>query len=167
MSQFSGKAKTMCTGISLASCELPEQLVTQHKLSDRIVRRSVGADLEIHFLYRHRQPLIPAWFENQLQIFPWGNRDNANSRLPRTGWCQLESLEAGHWNWLTPESVEIPATFGREKGIWYQVREGMRGILVRDEQNHPHIYMLTTPASHYYEVMTRNKRMPVLVGEEI
>jgi hypothetical protein len=38
----------------------------------------------------------------------------------------------------------------------------MRGILVQD-----HVYMLTEPASHYYEVMTRHDRMPVLIDQVI
>jgi hypothetical protein len=29
------------------------------------------------------------------------------------------------------------------------------------------VYMLTEPASHYYQIMTRNDRMPVLIGERI
>jgi hypothetical protein len=38
---------------------------------------------------------------------------------------------------------------------------------VRDEQGRPHVYMLTEPASHYYNVMTKADRMPVLIGERI
>ena len=66
-----------------------------------------------------------------------------------------------------PQSVEIPANFGLEKGIWFQVTEGMQGILVRDESRHEHVYMLTEPASHYFEVMTRHNRMPMLIGQTI
>jgi len=43
----------------------------------------------------------------------------------------------------------------------------MEGILVYDEQSKPHVYMLTQPASHYYQVMTRHERMPVLIGEQM
>jgi hypothetical protein len=60
-----------------------------------------------------------------------------------------------------------PACFGFDKGIWFQIREGVRGILVRDEAGRPHVYLLTKPASHYYHVMTRQERMPVLIGERI
>ena len=68
---------------------------------------------------------------------------------------------------MRPEPVDIPANFGWDKGVWYRITEGVRGIIVRDESNNQIVYMLTEPASHYYQVMTRNKRMPVLCGERI
>ena len=34
----------------------------------------------------------------------------------------------------------------------------------QDEQQRPHVYMLTTAASVYYQNMTRHEPMPVLVG---
>jgi hypothetical protein len=95
-----------------------------------------------------------------------GNRDRC-SKLPLTGWARLEDLEAGQWRHWQPEPVDIPACFGFDKGIWFQVREGIRGILVRDEKGNPHVYLLTEPASHYYQIMTRSDRMPVLIGERI
>jgi len=65
--------------------------------------------------------------------------------------------------WLSPEKVIIPADFGLKKSVWFQVNEGMEGV-VRDEQERPHVYMLTQPAS---QTMTRHERMPLLVGKEI
>jgi hypothetical protein len=59
--------------------------------------------------------------------------------------------------------VEIPATYGLEKGVWIQFAEGIKGKLVADELGQPHVFMLTQPASHYYEVMTRHDRMPVFL----
>ena len=111
------------------------------------------------------RPLIPAWHGNQLTIYEWGCRKK--SRLPRGGWIKRESLEAGEWRSLNPEPVEIPATLGLERGIWFQIREGLRAVVVRDEIGVPHVYLLTEPASHYYQVMTRSNRMPVLIGEHI
>ena len=69
---------------------------------------------------------------------------------------------------LDPEPVDIPAALGLERGVWFLIPEGMiRGVLIRDERGRPHVYMLTQPASHYYQIMTRNPRMPVLLGEQI
>jgi hypothetical protein len=87
--------------------------------------------------------------------------------MPRTGWCRTESLEAGKWRWLAPELVDIPADFGLEKGVWFQINQGLRGVLVRDESERPHVYMLTQQASHYYQTMTRHERMPILIDQEI
>jgi hypothetical protein len=155
----------MCFGIALPIDALPEELVEKNR--PRIVLREPGASRELRFLYRDPKAELPAWFGNQLMLYPWGNRDNARSRLPRTGWCRMESLEAGQWRWLRPEPVEIPAALGLEKGVWFQIAEGIRGILVEDEERRPHVYMLTQPASHYYQIMTRHDRMPVLLGRQI
>lgn len=61
----------------------------------------------------------------------------------------------------------IPASLGYEKGIRFQIKEGIRDMLVRDERGRPHVYVLTVPASHYYRVMTRSDRMPMLVDQWI
>ena len=157
----------VCSGISLAWRELPASLIERHHLHDRVVVRHEGGDREIQFLFRNRHPLIPAWSADQLGIYEWGNRSNRKSRLPRSGWVSVEDLEAGHWRSLNPEEVDIPATLGLDRGIWFQIKEGVRGILVRDETSRQHVYMLTEPASHYYNVMTRHTRMPVFIGEKI
>jgi hypothetical protein len=111
--------------------------------------------------------LLPVLHAGQLRIYEWGNRGNKDSKLPRTGWCRNESLQAGKWRWLQPELVEIPANFGLEKGVWFHITEGLQGVVVNDEQHRPHVYMLTQEASHYYATMTKHDRMPLLVGQEI
>jgi hypothetical protein len=155
----------MCFGIALPIDALPEELVLQHQ--HRVALREPGAARELRFLYRDPQAELPAWHGNQLAIYPWGNRDGSGSRLPRTGWCRQESLEAGRWRYLDPQPVDIPAAMGLEKGVWFLIPEGIRGIFVRDEHDMPHVYMLTQPASHYYQIMTRHDRMPVLLGQQM
>jgi hypothetical protein len=63
--------------------------------------------------------------------------------------------------------VVIPATMGLDRGVWFRVREGVRGVVARDESGRPVVYVLVEPASHYYQVMTRSEWMPSLVGERI
>lgn len=156
----------MCAGIAVSGRDLPVRLVEESALHDRLVVRQADADREFRFLFRDPRPLLPVWHAEQLCILTWGNRDR-RSKLPRTGWVRLEDLEAGHWSQLRPEAVDIPASFGLDKGVWFQIREGIRGIRVLDERRQPRVYMLTEPASHYYNVMTRNVRMPVLIGSRI
>lgn len=152
----------MCSGISLSWRELPQSLIDRYELEPRVIVRSEGAEREIRFLYRDPMPLLPVWVGNRLVIRPWGNR-NRRSKLPRTGWAMQEGLAT----WGQPEAVEIPATFGFDRGVWFQIRQGLRGIMLPDEQGQQHVYLLTEPASHYYRIMTRNTRMPVLIGERI
>jgi hypothetical protein len=63
--------------------------------------------------------------------------------------------------------VVIPAALGLDWGVWFPIRAGVRGLVVRDERGRPVVYVLCEPATHYYQVMTRSPWMPVLVGELI
>jgi hypothetical protein len=153
-------------GIALSWRTLPQSLIDRHDLTDRVILRTDEADREIRFLYRDVRPLLPAWVESELSIFSWG-QPRRKSKLPRTKVVAQETLQAGVWQDVHPEPVDIPANFGWDKGVWYRIKEGIRGILVRDESDNQIVYVLTEPASHYYQVMTRNTRMPVLCGERI
>jgi hypothetical protein len=59
--------------------------------------------------------------------------------------------------WLVPYCLE--------PGVWYQVRQGIRGLWARDERDVPRVFLLCEPSSHYYKVMTRGDWMPCLLGE--
>lgn len=156
----------MASGVSILWGELPAELAETHadlwpaRLHER------GGEREVRFLWRHAQPLLPVWHEGRLRIVNWGNR-RRHGRLPPTGWTWLTTVEAGRWADWHAEPVDIPANFGFENGVWYRVRQGMRGILVCDEDGEAHVYMICQPATRYYQVMTRSDRMPVLIGEWI
>jgi hypothetical protein len=155
----------MCTGISISRRDIPDVLVERYRLQRRIVTRSLNVEPEVRFLYRDPSPLLPVCRGSEFVLYPWGNKNR--SRLPRGGWCQLDWLEAGTWAHLHPEPVEIPAMLGLERGVWFHIHEGVKGVVVHDEQGQERVYMLTQPASHYYQVMTRNERMPVFVGAQM
>lgn len=174
----------MCKGISVTKDRLNRELLEEYALGDRARVRQAGVvqgDLfdeappavgpstaeELHFMYTDRVPQLPVIHDGQLAIYEWGNRGNKESRLYRTGWCQEESLAAGKWRWLNPERVIIPANFGLEKGVWFAIEQGVHGVVVRDEQERPHVYMLTRQASDHYLAMTKHDRAPVLVEQEI
>ena len=42
------------------------------------------------------------------------------------------------------------------RGVWFRIRQGIRGLLVPDERGIAVVYMICEPASHYYQVMTRS-----------
>jgi hypothetical protein len=155
----------MCTGIALAASDVPLDAVERYSLSGRLHER--GGEREYRFLFRDKPRLLPIIHDGQFQIVRWGRRRGEAGRLPCTGWTWLETLEKGTWQEARPEEVQIPATMGLENGRWFAVREGIRGLVVADERGELVAYMLCEPASHYYEVMTRSKRMPVLVNERI
>jgi hypothetical protein len=155
----------MCKGISVLRARIQQELYDEYLLEQRLAER--GGETELRFMYTDKVVVLPVLHAGQHRIYEWGNRGNKESKLPRTGWCRNESLQAGKWRWLQPEPVEIPANLGLEKGVWFHITEGLRGIVVNDEQHRPHVYMLTQAASHYYATMTKHDRMPLLVGQEI
>ena len=156
----------MCTGITIACRDIPTRLIRKHQLDERIIQRSETADKEILFMQRHRQPLLPVFYEGELQILPWGNRPRHNN-APLAWWCEVATLESGAWSMYHPEPVEILANFGLERGVWFQIREGIQGAIIHDQHEQPCVYMLLQPASHYYQVMTGYHREPVFLGEQI
>jgi hypothetical protein len=155
----------VCTGIALAWSELPTELIGRYKLQRRMHER--GGERELRFLLADREPLLPVWHESQLCIVGWGNMRGHSRCLPRSGWIWREELETGLWANTDAQKVIIPATLGLEKGVWFRIRQGIHGLLVSDECKRQHVYMLCDTPTHYYRVMTRCDRMPLLVEEVI
>ena len=155
----------MCLGISLSRAELPLELITRDGLDRRTHQR--GGEKEIHFLFRDRDPRLPIWKDGQLQIVRWGNNRGHSRVLPTTGWTWQETIDAGGWKNIDATPVDIPASLGFERGVWFRIRQGIRGLLVSNEREEPVVYMICEPSTHYYRVMTRSARMPVLIDERI
>jgi hypothetical protein len=151
--------------IALALSGLPTELTVRHRLDHRMHNR--GGELEIQFWHRARSPRLPIVRDGQIQIVRWGNARGHSRFLPATGWTWQESIEAGMWQQLDSETVDIPATLGCERGIWYTIHQGIRGLLVPDENGTAVVYMICEPASHYYRIMTRSDRMPVFIDQRI
>jgi hypothetical protein len=53
------------------------------------------------------------------------------------------------------------------RGVWFLIEVGIRGLLVPDVHGKAVVYVISEPASHYYRVMTGERRMPVLVRQRI
>ncbi|AWM35930.1 hypothetical protein GobsT_63360 [Gemmata obscuriglobus] len=155
----------MCVAIALALSELPTTLVEGHGLTDRVHKR--GGEPEVRFYYRATPTLLPVWWNGRLQVVRWGNKDRRERMLPPTGWTWKETVEEGKWAALEPEPVLVPTSFGMMNGVWYKVKVGLRGLLVRDQAGAPVVYLITEPATRYYGVMCSAEWMPVLEGQVI
>ena len=155
----------MCAGTAIARTRLNDVLIE----SNRHRIHSLGPDSEpqLRFLFRDPVAQLPVIMNGEIRVLEWGNRNDKSSRLPQTGWCRRESLEAGKWAWLKPVTVVIPASYGLEKGVWFPIHEGMKGVVVLDADGQPHVYMLTQAASPSYEQLTKHNRMPCLIGQAI
>jgi hypothetical protein len=151
------------TGIAVAYHVLPTCLL--ERLDRRVLRR--GGEPEVQFLWYHVPRRLPVWTEHGIELVRWGCRRGESRQLPCTRWTMLSTVKAGKGAEHRPERVEIPASLILHNGRWIAVRQGVQGLLVRDEAGMPVVYVLCEPASHYYEVMTRLKWAAVLVGERI
>lgn len=155
----------MCVAIAVVTSELPLALVEGHGLTDRVHER--GGEAEVRFYARAVPAVLPVWWGGRLHVVRWGNRDRAERALPPTAWTWKETVAAGTWAALEPEEVLVPASYGYMNGVWYKVKEGVRGLLVRDRGGAPVVYLICEPATRYYEVMCRSGWMPCLVREVI
>jgi hypothetical protein len=155
----------MCTAIALAYSELPLSLIEEHGLEKRVHER--GGEKEVRFYFQANPTFLPVWWNGQLRLVRWGNKDRAERKLPPTGWTWQETVEEGKWSELAPEPVVIPATYGLTNGVWFRVKQGMRGLLVHDREGQPVVFMVCHPSTRYYQVMTRSDWMPLLIDEVI
>jgi len=154
----------MCSAVSLPLSELPLHL--HASITGRILGR--GGDPEVRFHLNAVPAFLPVWWGGKLQLLRWGNRDRSERRLPPSAWTWRETLESGKWADLPTERVDIPARFLFVNGVWTMCKEGVRGLLVRTPSDDlPVVYLICQPATRYWEVMTRAKWMPVLIGEII
>ncbi len=153
-------------GIALIKRSVPDLLIHRYSLFDRIVKRSECNEDEIHFMNRSCTRLLPAWINGELRIIEWGAK--GRTKLPRSLFCNYEDLENGVWSVFEPESIEIPATYAVDNGIWYLVpNAAIKGVLLHDENGLPHAYIITQQSTIYYKNMTRNPREPSFLGEQI
>ena len=156
----------MLSGTALALSELPMELMVHHGLGRRIHDR--GGEREVQFLFADAERVLPVWRNGRLEILRWGHRRGESARLPCTAWTQIDTVQGGGWGERGVEPVIIPATMGLDKGVWYRIRQGIRGLVVPDERGSPRVYVICEPSSHYYQIMTRGSRwMPALIDERI
>jgi hypothetical protein len=154
----------MCTAIALALSELPVALAQRHRLSERVHRRESQAEYQFHW---YQVPtLLPVRWDGKLELLSWGSKSRRGP-LPYGGWVSLEQIAEGVLASAQPEEVVIPANLGHQKGTWFLISEGIRGIVI-ETRGGPVVYMLTEPASNYYRNMTeQSPTMPVFVNQVI
>ncbi|WP_437205838.1 3-hydroxyacyl-CoA dehydrogenase family protein [Planctomicrobium sp. SH664] len=136
-------------------------------------------------------PVLPVWLNGQLQILAWGSRDR-RSRYPQAFFCFQEELESGSWSGSRPIPVEIPLSYGLARGVRFAGHSCIRGVVVGNvvypimpmgplelldvvgidvaldvSRTLSLLAQQSKPSTHYYEVMTRQKRMPVFATGDV
>ena len=62
----------------------------------------------------------------------------------------------------------IPANYGFQRGTWFLIEEGVRGVLLPETAAGPVAYLLVEPSTNYYRNMTgQSPMMPVFVNQTI
>lgn len=125
--------------------------------SDEVKKLRVDGEFA-HVSIMDSRPMLAIKGFGGNRLVAWGN-----SKLFH---CKKESLVAGKWAGMKPELVEIIANRAQTHGIWFQVKEGIRGVLIKTPFGEE-CFILTEPATHYFKTMTGADRMPVLVGQLI
>ena len=144
--------------------ELPVELVRRHRLAERVYARA-GQE-EFRFQWWQVPTLLPVLRDGRLEILPWGSKLRRGP-LPYGGWVSQEHVAEGLFANASPEEVTIPANLGYQKGTWFLIVEGIRGVVI-ETRGGPVVYMLTEAASNYYRNMTeQSPTMPIFVNQVI
>lgn len=152
----------MCTGIAISVSELPVELVKRHRLAERVYARA-GKE-EFRFLWLDMPTLLPVRWDGRFDLLPWGCKLRRGP-LSYGGWVTEERIADGELG--RAEEAVIPANFGYQKGTWFLISEGIKGVVVHGRGG-PVVYMLTRRASNYYRNMTeQSPTMPVFVNQVI
>jgi hypothetical protein len=157
----------MCDAVSLSLRELPTRYQTHPAIQSRRVGR--GGEEEVQFFYE-RQPypaLLPIIVDEQFRIVRWGNRHRRSNILPHTGRVELRDITQGCWQHIDTQEVTIVGNAALHRGVWFPLLEGIKGIYVVDEKQVPTVFMLMTPSTDYYRIMTKSGLMPALLGEVV
>ena len=85
----------------------------------------------------------------EIQLLPWGRRQNQIGKLPLGGWARLDSVYAGRWDRWFPKPVKLQVAGFMEKDIeghshWYELTRGqwIQGLVAR-VQHEQRIYVVT------------------------
>jgi len=138
---------------------------SRFEFSDEELNAS-GLDIsgdEVRISFYSKGAVLPVHFHGKNVLMPWGNR--TLKEIPRTGGCKIESLKAGKWQWLRPREAYILASCALVGGVWFQVRQGIEAVVVRDKAGVDHCYPLIRPSTHYFKIMTGSELMPALINQ--
>jgi hypothetical protein len=151
----------MCTGIAISTSELPNDLACHEQVAHRRYTREAGEEFQFHWW--HTPAILPVRWDGRLRLLPWGSKSR-HGRLPFGGWV---SDEIAHEIFAHPEPVVIPANLGFQRGTWFLILEGIRGLVIETGTG-PVVYMRMMKATNYYRNMTeQSPTMPLFVNQVI
>ncbi len=148
----------MCGGIGFLYSDINREELSYYYTDEEIADFKKDGEVRSYFWQKH--PVLPILYDGGLKLFDWGNR-NKNVRLPKTGWARVESVIENKWKYLHPVEVTIPARRGFEKKVWFDIENGIKGLLV-DRDGCEIVYMITEKANEEFMEHILHDRMPYL-----
>jgi hypothetical protein len=147
----------MCGGVGYKIKNISEKELLKYYQSEAV--QLFLAEGKAKSFFWHPNAVLPIKHKTGIQLVLWGNKDK-EIKLPQTGWAKTETLQAGKWDYLKPEPVDILVDSGYEKQVWFDLPEGTRGIIVRKGVQE-RVYMITQAASEEYLMATGHDREPL------
>jgi hypothetical protein len=151
----------MCSAIALPTSDLPLDLARRDEVAGRLHLREGREEFQFHWW--QEPTVLPVRWDGRLALLPWGSKSRRGP-LPHGGWVAEDHVPR---LFARADEAVIPATLGFQKGTWFLILEGIRGVVV-ETRTGPVVYMLTRPATNYYRNMTeQSPTMPVFVNQII
>lgn len=147
----------MCAGISFHIDDINPKELDRFFTRQEFEKQRKGD--QVHTMFWQDKPFLPVDEPDGVKLCEWGNRDRM-SKLPKTGWARLESIQDGRWDWLKPQKIWIPSLMGYDKKKWFKTPQGLTGVKVR-YHNLTRVYIVTTKADRSYVDLIGHDRMPV------
>jgi hypothetical protein len=144
----------MLGGVSVRDCY---DIVEGRYLKERT--RTRDGRPEMHFLLTDSDRVLPVHIGGATRVIQWGARRSQGKGLPVSPCVQFADLQAGRLVALEPEQVVVRATRALDNDVWFDVRDGIHAVMIRDGQGILVVYPLVEPSSHYYQVMTGSEWM--------
>ncbi|MGC3971121.1 MAG: hypothetical protein QM775_28425 [Pirellulales bacterium] len=143
--------------ISLSIRELPTRYHGHPAIESRLWQRAEYDEKEVLFSYQEGPTphLLPVNYAEDFRLIRWG------------GIVLASDLRKPMWRRHHPVDVLIQAQALLDRKVWISVIEGIHGICVQDDQGIAMGYMVMVPSTDYYQIMTKSRVMPWLVGEVI
>lgn len=150
----------MCGGIGFNLSDIDKKELL-HFYEPEEIEQFKKTGIGLSFFW-NREPTLPVQdSHHKVRLLNWGNR-NKKINLPKTGWAKSESLKNSKWDYLKPKEVIIPAVKGYEKGVWFPIKKGIKGIVI-DKDGEQRVYMVTRQSSPEYLNLTKHDREPDLL----
>ncbi len=112
-------------------------------------------------MYSYEDDVLTVYFPNpkavlpvlkrdgDIELLPWGRRQQQAGFLPMGGWARLESIHQGKWDKYFPTPVKIPLLKFMEKDLegtshWFDVMSGqyVQGLIAHN-QTEQRLYVVT------------------------